>query len=908
MSANNTALVSNNDTSTQVTSRTGQSASAFAASLVTSIIIFTVEAILFIIIKDRFTRIYQPRTYLVPEKERTKPADVGWWKWIKPVLNTSNSEFITKCGLDAYFFLRYLRTLLKIFVPLACVILPVLLPINSVGGRGDQYDKGQNTTQGNNVTGLDQLAWGNVATNHTQRYWAHFILAVFVVIYTCYVFFDELRGYIRMRQAYLTSPQHRIRASATTVLVGSIPHKWCTMEALDGLYDVFPGGIRNIWINRNFDELTDKIKQRDKMAINLEQAETDLIKNCWKANEKQKAKDLKKQGAKVSAQQKKDEAANKDLEGAQDAQGHGVSAGNPHQIHHNVEDAVNDEASSSSGDEEGSPEQKERSRIPFPLVGEGIEGLTKGISKVGKGLLGGIKHVEKDVNDAMDTSNGYVPPTEERSQAALRKPIVGSDQRASDIPTDGAADSIPGVQPTKPSLKSSKYDKSRPDVSPQSQVTSEGDWDRGRQMGHQEDADNYPLSETKDIASNNVRPVDGRKKAKEGFLKGALAKVGFGGDDKEPIDYPIAFNQEFETDGEDTTWRKYIKEKDRETMRLPIFGWQWMFSLPLVGQKVDKIYYCRKEVARLNLEIEDDQAHPERYPLMNSAFVQFNHQVAAHMACQAVSHHLPKQMAPRLVEIAPDDVIWDNMSIPWWSRYIRTFLVITIVTGMIILWAIPVAFTGALSQLHSLASQYHWLNWLLNAPDTILAIIQGVAPAAFLALLMFLLPVILRFLVRLQGTQSGMLVELSVQRYYFCFLFVQLFLVVSVSSAASTIIGIITGSQKIENVPNLLAQNIPRASNYFFSYMILQALSVSAGALVQIGALVGWFILAPILDSTARAKFKRQINLNEIKWGTFFPVYTNLAVIGKFHPFGPNQFANIIRSHILDHLAADSGL
>ena len=56
-----------------------------------------------------------------------------------------------------------------------------------------------------------------------------------------------------------------------------------------------------------------------------------------------------------------------------------------------------------------------------------------------------------------------------------------------------------------------------------------------------------------------------------------------------------------------------------------------MISLPLLGQKVDTIDYCRREVARLNLEIEDDQKHPDRYPIMNSAFVQFNHQVAAHM-------------------------------------------------------------------------------------------------------------------------------------------------------------------------------------------------------------------------------------------------------------------------------------
>ena len=102
-------------------------------------------------------------------------------------------------------------------------------------------------------------------------------------------------------------------------------------------------------------------------------------------------------------------------------------------------------------------------------------------------------------------------------------------------------------------------------------------------------------------------------------------------------------------------------------MRLPVFGWDWMPSLPFLGKKVDTIDYCRREVARLNVEIEEDQKEPEKFPLMNSAFVQFNHQVAAHMACQTVSHHTPNQMAPRVVEISPDDVLWDNMSIKWVS-------------------------------------------------------------------------------------------------------------------------------------------------------------------------------------------------------------------------------------------------
>lgn len=313
-------------------------------------------------------------------------------------------------------------------------------------------------------------------------------------------------------------------------------------------------------------------------------------------------------------------------------------------------------------------------------------------------------------------------------------------------------------------------------------------------------------------------------------------------------------------------------------MRLPIFGWSWMPSMWLMGKKVDTIDHCRKEVARLNLEIEIDQQNPEKFPLMNSAFIQFNHQVAAHMACQTVSHHVPKQMAPRIVEISPDDVIWDNMSIKWWERYLRTFGILALVCGMVIGWAFPVAFTGLLSQLSYLEDTFPWLSWIDTLPDWFVSAIQGILPALFLAILMAILPLILRFLSRAQGQHTGMAVELTVQNHYFAFLFVQLFLVVAISSSFSTVINNVTD---VTSWPELLAQNIPSSSNYFFSYMILQAMSVSAGALVQIFGLVSWFILAPMLDTTARTKWARTTNLNQMQWGTFFPVYTTLASIGK---------------------------
>ncbi len=344
--------------------------------------------------------------------------------------------------------------------------------------------------------------------------------------------------------------------------------------------------------------------------------------------------------------------------------------------------------------------------------------------------------------------------------------------------------------------------------------------------------------------------------------------------------YPPAYDEAFnEDDYGEPLWKKYVKEKDRPSMRLPIFGWPWMPSIPLLGKKVDTIYYCRKEVARFNVEIEQDQQHPERFPIMNSAFVQFNHQVAAHMACQAVSHHIPKQMAPRLVEISPDDVLWDNMSIKWWEAYMRTAAVVGIVVGMVIGWAFPVTFTGLLSQVSYLSRTFGWLDWLGRAPGWVIAIVQGILPQILLGLLLLILPMILRLLAKNQGVQTGMAIELTVSDYYFAFLFVQVFLVVSISSGITTILRQLTSNPA--SVPQLLAQNLPRASNYFFSYMLLQAFSVSAGALLQIFSLVIWFVWAPFMDTTARQKWSRQTNLPQMQWGTFFPVYTNLAVIGK---------------------------
>lgn len=655
---------------------------------------------------------------------------------------------------------------------------------------------------------MDIFGWQNVGPAKSNRLWAHLILAVVLVVYVCFLFFDELRKFIRLRQAYLTSPQHRMRASATTVLVTSIPGNWLSYEALDGLFDVYPGGVRNIWVNRNFDGLMEKIRLRDWYARRLEAAETQLIRTAQKMQLKTSEQQQKKAGKKRTRAEKKADATARDRQAERTANVPGLSSGDPHQTPHTIDDVLGDDGVPSSLD--SSVGEGKRSVIPIPVlektieaVGQRLEMAGQGVAQLGQnaveGVFDGLKRVVRDVGETLAAAE---------TGAGVDVDSAGPlhDSRGAALPSDTVVGTAAGC-------------------------------------------------------GKHVKEVDG------------TLPTDINSELPNPDDMTL------DEDDEGALWRKYLNPAKRETMRLPLFQkLSWWPSIPLMGKKVDVIYWCRKELAKLNQEIEADQANPERFPLMNSAFIQFNHQVAAHMACQSLTHHVPKLMAPRWVEISPDDVLWHNLSMKWWERYLRTSVVILCIIGLTLLWAFPVTFTGLLSQVSYLRS-VSWLRWISTLPTVVLSIVQGALPPALLALLLILLPMVFRFLADQQGVPTGVARELSVQNYFFVFLFLQVFLLVSISA------GITSTIQELVNnplsVPRTLASNLPRASNYFFSYMILQALSVSSGALMQVASLFGVFILGPLTDSTARQKFNRNVRLQSVQWGAFFPIYTNLAAIGK---------------------------
>ena len=428
-----------------------------------------------------------------------------------------------KCGVDGYFFIRLIRAILIIFVPLMALLITVLLPINYNKGRGNRL---HNTTDGHqerwNVAGLDTLSWQNIAPEKTNRYWAHLVCALIVIVWALYRIYREKVNFIDVRQRYLTTPEHRLKASARTVLITNIPSEYRSKEALEALYDVFVDNDDRskltVWVNRDYKSLRALVAKRRGLRHALEKAELKLLRQV---NQKYR----KAEGPSMST-------------------------------------------------------KSESNQFPdSPTSGDGTEAQ--------------VQNNEQTISNAFE------------------------------------ADCTEGP------LLWHKYLK--PSSAPQITLLQDqsGKW--------------QPASILKFWATGERR-------------------------------------------------------------------------------KVPKIAWLRSEIARLTIQIDEllPKLDDERlFKKQNSAFIQFDRQMAAHMACSLVSHNLAGRMAPRFVEVAPHEIIWPNMDVTSLGRFIRTCIAVVLFTAMLFLWAIPTFVFSSLSQLSSLSYSYSWLHWLQSWPSWIIGLISG---------------------------------------------------------------------------------------------------------------------------------------------------------------------------------------
>ncbi|KAK5121258.1 hypothetical protein LTR85_005424 [Meristemomyces frigidus] len=311
-----------------------------------------------------------------------------------------------------------------------------------------------------------------------------------------------------------------------------------------------------------------------------------------------------------------------------------------------------------------------------------------------------------------------------------------------------------------------------------------------------------------------------------------------------------------------------IDEDDRPTHKLK----------PLIGMKVDTIDWSRSELLRLIPAVAKKQAEKRsrKSAKLSAVFIEFETMRDAQAAFQQVSHQMPFHLTPKDLGMKPEQVIWKNLRKPFWLVKLIAAISTAFVAFLCIFWTIPVAFIGVLTNVNYLTDRLPWLSFINDIPSAILGVVTGLLPVLLLTILMKLVPIICSALARQFEPTMGA-VQLKTQSWYFAFEVIQVFLVTTFSSGASAVVTQIVNDPT--GAPQLLAKNLPKASNFYISYFVLKGLLTAMLQLLNVMPLIFALFLGKILDKTPKKMYNRYVTLSGIGWGSFYPKYTNLGVI-----------------------------
>jgi hypothetical protein len=130
------------------------------------------------------------------------------------------------------------------------------------------------------------------------------------------------------------------------------------------------------------------------------------------------------------------------------------------------------------------------------------------------------------------------------------------------------------------------------------------------------------------------------------------------------------------------------------------------------------------------------------------------------------------------------------------------------------------------------------------------------------------------------GSPTTTVNELKVQKWFYIFQVVQVFLVTAVFSGAATVVAQLL--DKLKNpttVPELLARQLPKSANFYLTYFLIQGSTTAADNMLNYSDLLFYLFYDQFLDKTPRHKFNRFTSMKGIAWGKVYPKFANFAII-----------------------------
>ena len=299
----------------------------------------------------------------------------------------------------------------------------------------------------------------------------------------------------------------------------------------------------------------------------------------------------------------------------------------------------------------------------------------------------------------------------------------------------------------------------------------------------------------------------------------------------------------------------------------------------LVGDEVDSISRTRKDLKEILSEVEklrkaDSSDHQKH---TGAVFVEFDDQRGAHEAFQVLQHPSPLTLHPRYVGVQPQEVNWQGLNLDPARRITYSYLAIALAVATIIFWSIPVGIIGTISNIDYLTDKLKFLRFINDLPDPILGLIKGFVPPLLLSTLVSYVPYFFKYVATVSGQPTTIEISRWAQQWYFAFQVIQVFLITTFSSGAAAV------ATKVVNdptsVPTRLAENLPKASNFYLTYFILQGLATASKNVLNYSDLFSFMFFYNFMSKTPRQKYNTFTQMKGISFFNVYPKFANFAVI-----------------------------
>ncbi|OTA99726.1 hypothetical protein M426DRAFT_324910 [Hypoxylon sp. CI-4A] len=301
-----------------------------------------------------------------------------------------------------------------------------------------------------------------------------------------------------------------------------------------------------------------------------------------------------------------------------------------------------------------------------------------------------------------------------------------------------------------------------------------------------------------------------------------------------------------------------------------------------VNEKVDSIEWLRERIKEEEAKIEEARRSYEIGETNGAAavFVEFKTCADAQQACQQVASSNLLALSPRYTNVAPHEVIWKNLTIPPARRISEEGTALAIVIATIVFWSIPSGIIGLISNISYLADNFEWLSFLKNLPEPAIGLLSGLIPPLATSWLSKMAPNIFRYIFKSLGSPTNTAAELKVQKWFYVFQVTQVFLVTAVFSGTAAVAKeLMERAKDPTSIPELLARQLPKASNFYLTYFIIQGTTSAADNLLNYSDLLSYLFYDYFFDNTPRQKFNSYTSMKGIAWGKLFPKFANFAII-----------------------------